>query len=991
MSPIATPAPRRGAGWEISVGFREYIPEAHRDEDGKVVFSRPPRGTLFNMRFHGQTLWDLRSTEEVPYFNPKQRKALFVFLTRNFGIRKKVAQILVDRPKVHILRIEGLINGVIDSLVMGCFECFDPKHPDHGILKHIIRKIFLMGASNPETVIRHFKEMGLYLFHLTAKSVVIGGLEKPKQNMFWSLMRISSVKRIVERSQLNESDYVILAALRSSRQFPYLGEKTEKKAVQEFKEVLVKYHPVEPKLFGKMVGTARRLGAIARHLAAGKISGGSAHFSVTSSGEFSTSISQGGEAQAMMKDVSSFLAQVHPEAWVEEVPWKPFKVNHLKGIPQWKYLFRPEVLETEEPFGAPRLSGFPKGQVGRLWGYDEALGRQIYYVAWKKFQEMKQSEGPRPRLSQWAYYDPPREDYRVDVRAEVVPEMGNKARIVTISPWWVQVLQSTLAHPLIELMKFFPQTFSSFHRQDQAWSAAMELHNVEHKADDWLLSSDLKNATNAQNIPLTREMLRAFLRGAGAIDPNSTMASQIIGMIGPRRVHFKDGEEVISRTGILMGEPLAKPGLTLLNLCITHYAILVHLNKEHLIFRPDRVELPKWHFVHIGGDDHLVHGPKEFLDLVTKIHQKVGSQISPGQHGRSQHHVMYTEKLLIVSRIGNKAKPNNGNIHDSIMVDSVKIRLLERGFSTLAKKDNKNVAIGKAMTFMRSIPWLPKETFTREHKLFLRDLFMSRMGVLLPKKLHPHCYASILLPAEMGGLSLALDFAEEYEAYKIASGPLQWLCQLAKEDSPDLREAQLVISKLNRNPATRGVPELTEFRNGLLEQLRRYPNLVEAKTWSQIKELVQATSNTRPREVLFKASHLGYISFSDFVERALRGAIFQRLLCGKADRSTLFNGTKYRLLMKRVYDTFEQKGWNRSAPLLSPEEYKEAKGKLREELFLNVNLLTSMDIGYLDPNDPESETFEFVDDVPIGEVYTRGLPTLMVGFPFVGLQQIRRD
>jgi hypothetical protein len=234
------------------------------------------------------------------------------------------------------------------------------------------------------------------------------------------------------------------------------------------------------------------------------------------------------------------------------------------------------------------------------------------------------------------------------LRAEVVPEMGNKARLGTMSPYWVNALQAPLSHVLIDMIKYHPSVFSSFHRQDQAFEAVKGLCKLKAKAlgdSEYVLSSDLKDATNAQVWDLTIAMIRAFMEGAGLIK-NASYMELVLSTIGPRIVEFKDGETIVSSTGIMMGEAIAKPSLTLLNLCIEELSFLEYTNSLDLLTSEEPSPYREWRFLHIGGDDHLARGPLKYLERITNNHLLAGSHITPGQHGYSRIVVKYTERLI---------------------------------------------------------------------------------------------------------------------------------------------------------------------------------------------------------------------------------------------------------------------------------------------------------------------------------------------------------
>jgi len=500
---------------------------------------------------------------------------------------------------------------------------------------------------------------------------------------------------------------------------PYMRLPTEIIARDKFKSVLTSDFQPDEKLVFQLSLAARRIGGICRSIRP-SVNPGASHISVTGSGEFGHPISDGGQAAAVVEAMRSILLDVSTESFEEDTPFGI--ARHWSGIPLWKTLFREIPIPPEQEFLTEWY--LVKDQPGKFRGLDEVTGIQILYVAWRQLV-------PIPVL-----------------RAEVVPEMGNKARHVTLSDYWLNVLQSPLSHLLIDAMMYHPSVFSSFHRQDQTWEAVKGMclkKQLSLPPGHAVLSSDLKDATNAQQWSITKAMLQGFIRGFG-LSFSDSYVELVLGTIGPRLVLFPDDTSVLSKVGIMMGEAIAKPSLTLLNLSIEELAFLDHTNGLDLLSTSDPAPYRDWRYLHIGGDDHLAMGPIPYLNLITDYHLRAGSHISPGQHGYSRICVKYTERLVNLQNLQYKQPFNREDYSRSIIVDSVKVRLLERGQSTMLKKDNKNVAIGKSEQLGGCLQWLPTDNrfWTYTKKASIRALFVERMGSLLPRQsVNPRAFAAI--------------------------------------------------------------------------------------------------------------------------------------------------------------------------------------------------------------------------------------------------------
>jgi hypothetical protein len=592
------------------------------------------------------------------------------------------------------------------------------------------------------------------------------------------------------------------------------------------------------------------------------------------------------------------------------------------------------------------------------------------YVAWKEYQ-------PTPVL-----------------RTEVVPELGNKARHVTLSEYWLNVIQAPLAHLLIEAMKFHPSVFSSFHRQDQAFEAVKGLCSLKEtslKGPSWgdrreyILSSDLKDATNAQNWEVTKSLLNGFIQGFGLSSYTSDYIQLVLDLIGPRIVEFPDFETIVSKQGIMMGEAIAKPSLTILNLAIEELAFLDYTNSLETLMTHDPAPYRLWRYCHIGGDDHLVRGPAPYLNLITDYHRRAGSHISPGQHGYSDICVKYTERLINIGNLVYKKPFHETDNGLSTIVDSVKVRLLTRGSSTMLKKDNKNVAIGKSAQLGGCLEWLPKDNnyYTETKKASIRALFVERMGSLLPRKAkNPRAYAAIHLPTSVGGYGLGMKSELKY-FLEASPEPHRWLVSkhmMGVNVKKDLR----IFRKLNSNVSTRGVEDILAFQEDLIDRLNSYPTYINAISFWELREKYPS-DNTRRTIALAEDDNI--LSVEEFVKRATRGNLFQELLLGAKDLK-VFNTKKYVDTYRQdVWTYYEKEGgpdWETDFSDMTSEEIARALSKISPMWFFDVSQMTTVDIGTIDPDTGE-ETYEFVEGDYMS-LYTHGLPSMNVSPRRLGLK-----
>jgi hypothetical protein len=957
-----------------------------------------PSGSLLQEKFHGKSLRKQKLIGNSLSRSARYGEGLRQILTRDIGLGVDTVAVLINRSETDYRRIEEFISGLVDSIWLADELSFLEGSEDKSLLRYIVRKIFHVGSIDLCNLMDMWKEWTNWFFHTYAETKTIGDLQTPKGNLFWKLNGLSVCRRILDR----EGDQMLrmqeLSHLISTRQMPYMGLRTEKRSWEAFAKVLQDDYQPPERTIVQLGQAARRIGSICRKIRPTKIHPGCLHISVTSSGEYGFSTRKGAQAAAVADAIRRVLTETPEVDSIEKTPFGD--AVRKRGIPLWKTLFRDEPLETSKEFMS-RYS-LIRGVEDRFIGLDQALGEQIMYVAWKE-------TSPTPVL-----------------RAEIVPEMGNKARVVTLSEYWLNILQAPLAHLLIEAMKFHPSVFSSFHRQDQAFEAVKGLTRIKAKAlrsmevkevsyyqwprkpsyrsftvPEAVLSSDLKDATNAQNWKVTKMLLNSFISGYG-LQARPEYVQLVLDLIGPRIVELPGFNTIMSKTGIMMGEAIAKPSLTILNLAIEELAFLRYTEAEDKLFDTSPAPYRDWRFVHIGGDDHLARGPTPYLDLITAIHRSAGSHISDGQHGWSTRCVKYTERLLNLGNLQYGEAFNQGDYSRSIIVDSVKVRLLERGQSTMMKKDNKNVAIGKSAQLGGCLEWLPNDDryYTYDKKDSIRALFIERMGELLPRKAkNPRAFAAIHLPTTVGGYGLGLK--RDTKKWLLASPePTQWLVFKLLQGNfvkKDLR----VFRKLNTNTSRRGVTDLLQYQEDMVDELNRQLAMawscnampgqamfaeqqLRAMDWWELKHKFPSDN---ARRTIALAADNNILSVEEFVKRATRGNLFQELLIGGKDLS-VFNTNKYvHTYQKVVWPYYESKiePWD-PKPNFSrntSEQIATAISKALPMWFLDINQTTALEVLTTTPTGAEEYHYQSGSFI---KLHTQGLPSLNISPKRLGVR-----
>jgi hypothetical protein len=859
---------------------------------------------------------------------------------------------LLDRPTAHFQRIEAFISGVIDSLWLANPFSFELGSSSMKTIRTIVRKIFKVGANNLQLLVNYWKEWTKVLLHTVARTELKKPVELSPENFFRDLHRLDYIESMLTKDNLCVTDCEAIGHLTSTRQMPYMGKATEVEAKKEFLSVITSQFNIEPTHDSEMVRCAGRIGRLIRRLRGDqKISEKVFHFSATSSGELNFSIEKGGQAAALKAAINKWLLPIQSADFMEDTPFG--FAEHRQGVPLWKTLFVDEQAQNELLFANfdetyPWIKDLPK----RIYGLNQYTGFQIMYVAWKEM------------------------DLIPSIRASTVAELGNKARIVTLSAYWLGVLQAPLAHMLKDLLKVHPSCRSSFTRGDQAWAAAQQMSRIPgHIASQYsVLSSDLKNATNAQSYTLSRSMLRAFIVGAGF--PVTDYVTIALDTLCPRIVYLDDDIHVTSR-GIMMGEPLAKPSLTLLNLVVEELAFLKYKNRLALLNNDKASPDEPWRCYHVGGDDHLAIGPDEYLDLITDMHERSGSQISEDKHGKSRRLVSYTERILCVFNLVHNLTGPIGE-DKVLLADHVKVRLLEQGQSTMIKKDNKNVAIGKSQQLVKTLDWLPRGSYPMSRIRAIRDLFIVRMKGLIPSANRDlEAYHSIHLPTKLGGYGLGLreELIEHLMKSKVEIRKVVTLLSYGLDAMPALR----LLSRLNANISERSVQGHKWYEDEMVAQFREYPGMVGAIDAAELKTKFPAATFAETIEI---AERHDWYSIEKFARDVTRGNMFKELLTEGVSKKKIFQTRPWIDEFDRIRPRLDDEvGYLPDMEIgqLSLLALQDLLARCSKSWWLDVSQVTCFDRGESD------DMFDFFDE-KLGVAYAMRTPALRVGSKFLGFR-----
>jgi hypothetical protein len=378
-----------------------------------------------------------------------------------------------------------------------------------------------MSSSNLDDTMTMWKEFTNFVFHKGAQSVLAQEPSISRGNIFRCLLRLNQLSRILGGEELTKYEVSCLGHLISTRQMPYCGKACERRALKSFKAVVGSSVATPPLLLAQLYRSAQSVGLECKVLADKQdtyITEESAHFSVTDSAEVDNTCEAGGNAAACMQALKSLDCLPADTGLISTVfTEQPVLVE---GAPIWAVAYRrpPDITDCmKHSFMQPRDS--IKEQYQRYWGLDQTVGKQLL---WLCQQEAERNTGP------------------LVIRANCVRENGNKARWITIAPYWVQSLEAPLAHILADMLRWHPACWSTFLKEDQCWQSLKVLCRATMSPGMFVLSSDLKEATNTIRHDVALTIVKGFMQGywGRPIYQTNPYIRMTLGLIRPRFILF---------------------------------------------------------------------------------------------------------------------------------------------------------------------------------------------------------------------------------------------------------------------------------------------------------------------------------------------------------------------------------------------------------------------------------------------------------------------
>jgi hypothetical protein len=607
-------------------------------------------------------------------------------------VRHKLAmRVLPSRSRETLERWYEEWTGITDSLLLFSVDLFNEEN--RPLIRFIFRKIFHIAMFNVDQVTSHWKEFTNCFWNNVSKSITLEDVILRADNPFRVLLANEHIHGLFTNGLQTKCDAQSVAHLVSTRQLVPGAAKVQVKALDKF------YSTCSQEFLASEVNLARaELGGrlVARKVIDfGKTKDLSAlcHISLSTAGDVDFSKANGGRGAAIQDAIIRILDDIPSASGNLLLPFG-ITVREEQGVPRYCTWGRPEnlklkkVLPSQDPrwkkrfvwsaapvygFGNPREDCSPDEPGGTaLEGYDEYLGVQIFYCA----LYVAFNEGYMDYLGN--FLKP------VPAQTSVVPEPGGKARVITTTKWWVQILEQPFGHLTKALLSAHPSASAGLQRADQAWLYLDLLHKVQQVPDAYVLSSDLEEATDAISPVVAERMIVGFYRRIYGVIPKLIEIGISVGLRSTRVITISyprsSGRLPVTftkRRGILMGEPVTKSLLTLYSLICEELAMRDYLYQFSLM---DAVD-PRWE-LSMTYSEPVTNSKKKFHARTAEEWRIALSSITTlprsrilrlrAREGNTGHWLVLEPKILdSVCLALSMDKPRNVPDHDNVMFSGV--------------------------------------------------------------------------------------------------------------------------------------------------------------------------------------------------------------------------------------------------------------------------------------------------------------------------------
>jgi hypothetical protein len=536
------------------------------------------------------------------------------------------------------------------------------------------------------------------------------------------------------------------------------------------------------------------------------------HLSLTSSASIDSSVKEGGRAAEVAVKFRNWSTFV-PDQDSSQETWFGLPYRLIAGRPRWQTMCREEPVhlphhEFAESCEAMELDFENFKLEDPLYGLDAVTGYQL--LQWSIEEGLANSclSGTPYRSA-----DDPLRMGRIapSIKSSAIGEPGAKSRVVTVGEDWLTVFLQPFSHHLLGLAKLHPSVTAGLTRGWQLYEWVKRLRNAGPVTNQltYFLSSDLSRATDFCTHEYSTRMVEGYMEGVEETSTYLQVSAKLLCSTRRYETSLEGYSDMLTRRGILMGDPGAKLVLTLHNLCAeweayfrSEFGMLGHSDSEFLcrLRQAKGATTRAWRHFACSGDDHIAQGPIKYLRRITTNHGLNGMSVSWTQNFLSSVGAFYCEEMLFTVGLkrdeiwGVETPLHLRSYLRTPHIDAMKLRLFSPCAKECEGKDEPNPAIGKARQMQGMLAWLGGGFEAMVPMASAR--FEQRMEGFLPTLL-----STRYLPVKLGGIGSPSFHRSKSELRKIFREETPWIHLQSIKDVFD-GTANLLVRRCLANFAT---------------------------------------------------------------------------------------------------------------------------------------------------------------------------------------------
>jgi hypothetical protein len=638
---------------------------------------------------------------------------------------------------------------------------------------------------------------------------------------------------------LIDSELSMLACLLSTRVLPCGDRVTTEIALEEHAKSLTEDRRLPAEKLTILDEVSEMTGRyIQKRIRHSVLESRSAHISISNSGCYEYSRSQGGRRAFVLEHLYAWLKEEPSSSRTTILPTGE-SVIELEGVPRFKTVYPPGYPSPDDSFQRKYSSGLLTEDF--KFQEQERTGFQLF--AWSFFE-----------LRQGGYCD----EYGyptgkpMPITRDTVEEPGIKCRVVTKSLAAFITYGQAFGHVFKELLAEDETLSAGLSAGAQGFEWLKRVGQFQTVVPKYIMVGDFKSATDHVNHEAGRVAMHALARGMGIT--SGYIHGYIDLLLGPRIFEDQDGIVHISNTASLMGEPGTKSVLTALGKIANVYA---HNGLESKLFATagdDQIDA--------GNDAEPLLRYAEASELTTMIPSR-------DKWGVFKYFVRYCQQCL---------KPNSSVETCEIAIP--KVRLLSPETKQGKGDQDTNPAYGKARMFAKEAAWCgDPQLVARMTLMFLRN--MQRYI----RNSH-----ELFTPIEWGGLGLPGPTMES-----IWDRIPGWKkCAITQREGGCALTKRLLARWSSARNFERGI--VLEEENAF----EAYYHLLEGYCVTDVRPLVDLPGRPRYRDVVSAARKIGYRPLTESVNLVLSSQRFQSFWDPTKPTSRGFGTVPWKLRNQRM-------------------------------------------------------------------------------------------